>query len=179
MVPHRPYELKEYDPLWKRRFLAAAEELKPIFGDNLVEIEHIGSTSIEGMIAKPQIDILVVVKKLDVVKDCYHTFIRSGYVPRGQGYTRKGDEYFTKDLSEGNRLVSVHTLQKGNPRIEEYKTFRDYMRVNKKDRELYASTKGDLYASYRDNYAAYYSGKTGLLDSIQIRAKEWAKRIAK
>jgi GrpB-like predicted nucleotidyltransferase (UPF0157 family) len=175
MVPHRPFELKEYDPDWKKRFLDAAEKLKPIFGENLIEIEHIGSTSIEGMVAKPQIDILVVVRDLDAVKNCYKSFIAVGYTPRGRGYTNKDDEYFTEDSLDGRRLTSVHTLQEGNPEIEGYKIFRDYLRVSQEDRKLYISTKRDLYSSHHDNIAEYYRGKTSVIDSIQARANEWAK----
>jgi GrpB-like predicted nucleotidyltransferase (UPF0157 family) len=55
MKPHRPYKLKKYDPDWKSIFLNAKDNLLGIFGDEVVEIEHIGSTSIEGMVAKPQV----------------------------------------------------------------------------------------------------------------------------
>ena len=79
MKPHRPYELKEYDPTWKQRFLDAAKKLKPIFEDNLIEIDHIGSTSIVGMVAKPQVDVLAIVKNLDVVKDQHDAFIQVGF----------------------------------------------------------------------------------------------------
>ncbi len=71
MKSHRPYELKEYDSEWKEIFRNNAEKLKPVFGDNFVEADHIGSTSVdvEGMLAKPQVDILIVVKALDLVKN--------------------------------------------------------------------------------------------------------------
>lgn len=179
MVPHRPFELKEYDPDWKRRFSVAAEKLKPILGDNLIEIEHIGSTSIEGMIAKPQVDILAVVKNLDAVKDCYGAFVKAGYVPRGRGYVNKNDEYFTEDSLDGKRLTSIHTLQEGNPKIQEYKDFRDYLRVNEEDRKLYVSIKRASYSSHHDDYAKYYNGKKNVIGSIQERASEWAKQIKK
>jgi len=179
MNPHRPYELKEYDPEWKKRFFDAAEKVRAILGDNLIEIEHIGSTSIEGMVAKPQVDILAVVKDLNAVKDCYAAFIAAGYTPRGRGYTKKDDEYFTEDSSDGRRLISVHTLQENNPRIEEHKVFRDYLRVNDEDRKLYILTKRKLYSSYRDNYAEYYKGKAGVIDAIQARAMEWRDKSRK
>ncbi len=174
MKPHRLFELQEYDPAWKQRFLDAANKLKPIFGDNLVEIDHIGSTSIVGMVAKPQVDVLAVVKNLDAVKDQHDTFVKAGFVPKGRGYVAEDDEYMTEDSSDGKRLVSVHTFQEGNPKIAEYKNFRDYLQDNKKDRDLYITRKRELYSKHSDNYADYDSGKKDVIAAIKTRAKDWA-----
>lgn len=174
MKPHRPFELQEYNPEWKKRFAEAAEKLKPIFGDNLIEIDHVGSTSIKGMLAKPQIDILVVVKDLDLVKNYYKAFIKLGFVPRGRGYVANNDEYFTKDSPNGKRLMGVHTLQEGDPKIIEYKIFRDYLCKNAKDRNLYIATKQKLYSSHSNNYAKYGKGKHNVITTINTRAKKWA-----
>jgi GrpB-like predicted nucleotidyltransferase (UPF0157 family) len=174
MKSHRPYELQDYDPAWKEQFRAAAERLKPIFGDNLVEIDHIGSTSIVGMVAKPQIDILAVVKDLNAIVDRHEIFKNAGFVPRGRGYVADDDEYMTEDAEDGTRLVSVHTLQEGNSKIAEYKIFRDYLQKNENDRNLYISTKRELRAAHHDNYAEYDSGKKNVITAIKARAKEWA-----
>lgn len=178
MKAHRPYELQEYDPAWKQRFLDAAEKLKLIFGDNLVEIDHIGSTSIVGMVAKPQVDVLAVVKNLDVVKDKHDDFIKVGFIPKGRGYVAEDDEYMTEDSTDGRRLVSVHTLQEGNSKIAEYKIFRDYLQENEEDRDLYIATKRKLYSEHQDNYADYDSGKKEVITGIKVRAKDWALRQA-
>lgn len=174
MKAHRPYELQEYDPAWKQRFFDAAEKLKIIHGDNLVEIDHIGSTSIVGMVAKPQVDVLVVVKNLDAVKDHYEAFKKIGFTPKGRGYVAEDNEYMIQDSADGKRLVSVHTLQEGNPKIFEYKVFRDYLQNNEDDRNLYISTKRELYSKYHDNYADYDRGKKEVIIGIKARAKEWA-----
>lgn len=176
MKTHRPYELQEYNPAWKQRFLEVAEKLRPIFGDNLVEIDHIGSTSIVGMVAKPQVDVLAVVKNLDLVKDQREDFIQAGFIVKGRGYVAEDDEYMAQDLVDGKRLVSVHTLQEGNPKIAEYKIFRDYLQNNKEDRDLYIATKRTLYSEHSDNYANYDSGKRDVIVGIKARAKEWASR---
>ena len=174
MKAHRPYELKEYDPAWKQRFLDAAEKLKPIFGENLVEIDHIGSTSIVGMVAKPQVDVLAVVKDLNAVAATHNALTEAGFIPRGRGYVAEDDEYLTQDSSDGKRLISVHTLQEGNPKIEEYKVFRDYLQENEADRSLYIATKRDLYSAHENSYAEYDSGKKDVINAIKSRAKQWA-----
>lgn len=173
MKTHRPYSIEEYDPTWKDKYSFVAKKLEPIFGDNFVEINHIGSTSILGMVAKPQIDILVVVKDLEKVKESYEALKVAGFTPRGRGYVNYDDEYFTEDTSDGRRLTSVHTLQTDNPRIKEYKNFRDYLTVNKEDRELYIATKKALYTQHRDNFAEYDPGKEKIVKQIITRANQW------
>jgi GrpB-like predicted nucleotidyltransferase (UPF0157 family) len=174
MKPHRPFELQEYDPEWKKHFLDSAAKLKPLFGDNLMRIEHMGSTSIEGMMAKPQVDILVVVKNLDEVKGHYEQFTKAGFTPRGRGYVTADDEYFTEDAADGRRLTSVHTLQFGNPKIQDYLTFRDYLRGNSGDRNLYIETKRKLYSLHHDDYAAYDNGKKEVIAAITDHARGWS-----
>lgn len=174
MRTHRPYELQEYDPEWKKRFRYAVEKVKPILGDNLVEIEHIGSTSIEGMIAKPQVDILATVKDLSLIPQYYDAFRKAGFIVHGREYVAPDDEYISEDTPEGRRLTAIHMLQEGNPKINDYKVFRDYLKVNKEDRELYIATKRKLYSLHHQNYPDYNSGKNELIEAIKTRAKEWA-----
>lgn len=171
---NRPYELQEYSPEWKKQFLEMAGILTPLFAENLVEIDHIGSTSIEGMLAKPQVDVLVVVKNLDLVKTMYKDLENAGFSIHGRGYVADYDEYVTRDTSDGYRLASIHILQEGTPKIKNYKNFRDYLRNNMEDREAYIKIKKDLYSSYRDNYAEYDRRKEDLMAPIKARAKEWA-----
>ena len=173
MKAHRPYELEEYNPQWKKRFADAAKRLGPIFGDNLVELDHVGSTSIEGMVAKPQIDVLAVVNNLDRVKQCYHTLTQAGFTPRGRGYVTDDDEYLTEDASDGHRLTSVHTLEVGNLKIARYKLFRDYLQTNTEDRNLYIKTKRTLYLAHKDNYREYDGGKHDVITGVLARAKQW------
>ncbi len=177
MRKHRPYELKEYDPEWKEKFLEYAGRLKPILGDNLLEIEHMGSTAIEGMVAKPQIDILAIVKDLDKIKDIYDRFISEGFTPRGREYVGIGDEYVTLDAPNGKRLASIHIFQKGHPRIAEDRLFRKYLSTHESDKQLYIKTKKELYAKHRDNYEGYDTGKNNVIKAIKLRAQQWADEI--
>ena len=174
MKVHRPFTLQEYDPLWKERFVAIARRVTPLLGDNLMEVEHIGSTSIEGMFAKPQIDVLVVVKNVDDVADVRNAFEKAGFSSRGRGYVSADDEYFTEDARDGSRLASIHILQEGNPNIRDYKIFRDYLIQNEGDRNLYIRAKESLYSSHSDNYAHYDRGKKDVIEAIRNRAREWA-----
>lgn len=172
MKSHRPYRPQEYDPIWKEKFQDLAERLRPLFGENFVSIEHVGSTSIEGMFAKPQIDILLIVKNLLLVKNVYPALTQAGFVPRGTEYVGIGDEYVTEDTSEGIRLASIHIFEEGHPEIEKYRVFREHLRSNKEDRDLYIATKKQLYSEHSENYHGYDSGKMKVIEEIRERANK-------
>jgi len=172
---HRPFELQEYNPDWKNQFIKYSELIKPTIGENLISIEHMGSTSIEGMFTKPQIDILVVVKNLDKIKKIYDELTLRGFIPRGREYVGIDDEYVTLDSLSGKRLASIHIFQEGNPAISEDRLFRDYLSTHDSDKELYIQTEKNLYSKYKDNYEGYDIGKGEVLKLIKSRAKEWDK----
>lgn len=153
--------------------------LRSIFGDELIDIQHIGSTSVPGMVAKPQIDILVIVKDMAKIRNYYGAMSKAGFTPRGTDYVGIGDEYFTEDAPGGERQVSVHVLPEGHPKISEYLNLRDYLRVNKKDRELYIQTKRKLYQQYADDYATYDSNKNDVIQTIIQRANKWTQQSNK
>lgn len=175
MKPHRKFELKEYDPNWVNEFNKRAEILKSIFGDELLEIHHIGSTSIPEMVAKPQIDILILVKDFSKVKSFYNDMSNAGFTPRGTEYVGIGDEYFTEDASDGKRLSSIHVFQKGNSKGEEILNFRDYLSTHKEDRDLYISVKRVLFSKHYNNYTEYDSGKGEVIKEIKSRINDWVK----
>ncbi len=171
---HRAYTLETYNPKWAEGFEKRAEKLKTIFGDEAIDIQHVGSTSIPGIVAKPQIDILVVVKELSHVQSFSSALESAGFAYMGANYIPT-EEYFVEDTPDGKRLASIHILEQGNPKINSYINFRDYLRVNEEDRALYVATKTALYQQHGDSYANYDAGKKEVLEAIKSRANQWAQ----
>lgn len=156
------------------RFQERKAKIAPLFGDNLISIEHIGSTSIPGMMAKPNIDMLVVVKDLDDIPPLYQTFIDAGYTPQGREYVGDGDEYITEDTPEGYRITSIHVYQVGHPKIKHYQDFRDYLIAHEDEKQLYLDLKQNLYTQYKDDYGSYDLGKTETIEALKERATLWS-----
>ncbi len=104
--PNRPYHIEAYNPDWPKQFEAQKAKLQSIVGDEVIRIEHMGSTAVPGLAAKPQIDVLVEVKNLETVPSFYDAMKSAGYQPKGD-YTMTGEEYFTLDDTAGVRLASV------------------------------------------------------------------------
>jgi GrpB-like predicted nucleotidyltransferase (UPF0157 family) len=174
MANHRPYSLVDYDPDWVNRFNFHAEKIKDTLGPVVLEIHHIGSTSIPGMSAKSNIDIEVVVSNLNEVRRLASKMAVAGYTARGD-YSKIGEEYFTEDAKDGERRTSIHILPVGHPDIQMQINFRDYLRTHEEDQKLYMETKKSLYAQHRNDYGSYDSGKKEVIKDIKKRAKLWAK----
>ena len=169
---NRPYLFKPYDKLWPEKFQVEAARIRDLFGTNLVSIEHVGSTSIPGMWAKPQIDILVTVKRLEEVTKLYNAMASLGYVARGD-WAGEGEEYFTYDNAEGVREVSVHVFPDGHRFAVDLLDVRDYLRTHPEDMEYYSRTKREANHKYPTDYTSYYKGKLGAIHEIRRRAAVW------
>jgi len=94
MNDFRPYRLVEYNPKWKDTFEKHASKLRSIMGQDILEIYHVGSTSIPGMLAKPNIDVMVVVPNIAKIARYRSTMEAVGYAAHGD-YSHISEEYFT------------------------------------------------------------------------------------
>lgn len=90
-------EVVDYNPEWPILFREEAEKIKGILGDELIEIHHIGSTSVENLKAKPVIDIMPVVRDITKIDACNEAFERLGHEPKGE-FGIVGRRFFRKGL---------------------------------------------------------------------------------
>lgn len=172
MKQHRPYQLLPYNQSWPEQYELKKKDIFEALGDCVLGIQHIGSTSIPGMMAKSQIDILVVANALNKVCARVSEMEKRGFVSRGD-YIHVGEEYFTEDSLDGRRLISVHILPAGHKKIKEILSFRDYLRENEEARNKYLAVKKDLYQKHTDNYHEYDSGKGEIIKELQEKAMQW------
>lgn len=107
----RSYTVVPYNKEWAEKYEQEQKIIASIFGKKAVRIEHIGSTSIEGMWAKPQIDILVIVDDLSAVDDIIISMESKGYVYE-EDFNKYNERYFTRDAPSGERSVSVHVCNR-------------------------------------------------------------------
>ncbi|MFD1864813.1 GrpB family protein [Planococcus chinensis] len=165
----RKVEVLPFDPDWQRRFEEAAMEIAGIFGEECVEIHHIGSTSVEGLSAKPVIDLLPVVRSIGSV-DAFNTKMAdAGYVAKGENGL-PGRRFFQKGGNE--RTHHVHVFEKGSPEIRRHLAFRDYLRTHPEKAQEYGALKEKLAAEYPMDIEMYIAGKTELVSMIEKLAME-------
>jgi GrpB-like predicted nucleotidyltransferase (UPF0157 family) len=166
-VHDAPIELAEYDPSWPELFRREEERIRASLGERVVRLEHVGSTAVPGLAAKPIIDIcLAVADSRD--EEAYVPALESaGYVLRAREPEWCEHRYFKgRDPS-----VNLHVYSEGCPQIDEYLIFRERLRTNQADRELYERTKRDLAKrvwKYVQNYA---DAKTTIVEEIIARAE--------
>ena len=155
----------DYDPEWPKWFERAAEAIRGALGDKALELDHVGSTSVPGLAAKPLIDInLVVADTTD--EDAYVPSLEAlGYVLR----IREPDWFEHRMLRGSDPPVNLHVFNPGCEEVERMRRLRDHLRTNDADRELYERTKRELAAQewkYVQNYA---DAKSAVVQDILSR----------
>jgi GrpB-like predicted nucleotidyltransferase (UPF0157 family) len=157
--------LAEYDPSWADRFADRAAQLRAVLGSRVRLIEHVGSTSVPGLVAKPIVDIVVGIDDPDDEPAYLPDLLAAGYELRvrepGHRALRGGGP---------DEPVNLHCYPPDDAEVRRYLLFRDRLRADPADRELYARTKRALAErEWRDiNY--YAEAKSPVIDEILARA---------
>ncbi|WP_026675225.1 GrpB family protein [Alkalihalobacterium bogoriense] len=168
----RRLEIVQYDIGWPDKYKVESEKLKEIFGEELVNINHIGSTSIPEMVAKPIIDMLIEVQDINKIDYFNHRMIEHGYLPRGENGI-KGRRYFIKE-SKVKRTFHIHIYQAGAKELSEHLAFRDFLIENKVEREKYKALKQSLLQEYGEDVKGYQERKAPLVKVLTEKALKWA-----
>jgi GrpB-like predicted nucleotidyltransferase (UPF0157 family) len=166
-VHGKPIELVDYDPDWPALYEREVEKIRAALGERVLGLEHAGSTSVPGLAAKPIIDIVLSVAD---------SADEDAYVPslEAAGYEltiRERNWYEHRALKGTEPRVNLHVFSNGCPEIERMTAFRDRLRTNPADRDLYERTKRDLARrawTYTQDYA---DAKREVVEAIITRAK--------
>jgi GrpB-like predicted nucleotidyltransferase (UPF0157 family) len=162
-----PIDLADHDPAWPALFAREARRIAAALGDRALAIEHVGSTSVSGLAAKPIVDVLLVVAD-SADEEAYLPSLEAvGYVLR----IREPDWYEHRMFKGPDTQVNLHVLSEGCVEIERMLLFRDRLRSSHVDRELYERTKRELAGRewrYIQNYA---DAKTAVVEEIIARAR--------
>ena len=158
--------LVEYDSAWPERYSGLEQEIRAALGRAALQIEHAGSTSVPGLIAKPIVDIVLVVADSAQEEAYVPALERAGYAVR----VREPDWYEHRMLRGGGKDVNLHVFSAGCPEVERMLRFRDRLRSNAGDRELYAAAKRELAARDWRHVQDYADAKTDVIDEIVARA---------
>jgi len=165
-----PIRLVNYDLEWPRTFEREAESILGALGDGVLRIEHVGSTSVPELPAKPIIDIVLVVAQSENELQYAAALEKVGY----RLHLREPGWYEHRMFMGPEKSVNLHVFSFGCPEIERMVMFRDWLRVSKDDRELYARTKRALAErewKYTQNYA---DAKSTVIKEIMSKARHTA-----
>jgi GrpB-like predicted nucleotidyltransferase (UPF0157 family) len=161
-----PIALAEYDPAWPVRFEREAARIRAALGDDALRVEHVGSTSVPGLAAKPIIDIVLAVPDSSDEPAYVPMLEAAGYVLR-----IREPEWFEHRLFKGpDTDVNLHTFSRGCTEIDRMTAFRDWLRTHDDERELYLRTKRELAARTWGYVQEYADAKTEVVEGIIRRA---------
>ena len=151
---------------WPDTFRLHADRISAALGDPALRIEHIGSTAVPGLAAKPVVDMLVVVGNSADERTYLQPMLDAGYSLR----VREPDFEQHRMFRTPERDVHVHFLSAGSPEIERYLTFRDALRGSATWRERYQALKQRLAGQDWHDVNAYAAAKTDLIEEVIRRS---------
>ena len=153
--------LREHDA-WALAYEHERATIVAVLGEHLLDIQHVGSTSLPNVPAKPILDILIGVRDFDEATACVEPMIAIGYVYRGEnGIARR--HYFVKG---DPRTHHVHMVEIGSDNWREHLRFRDLLRMNPALASEYAREKERLALLHPNNREAYQREKDKVVERI-------------
>lgn len=165
--PTGPILIAEYNPMWSQLFACKARRIQEVLGEQVLLPEHVGSTLMPGLAAKPRIDMLLAV--VDSADE-------PAYVPamEAAGYVlkiREPDWYQHRMFNGPDRDINLHVFSAGCPEIDRMILFRNWLRSHVADRQLYERTKRGLVSRIWEYMQNYADAKTAVVQDIFARAQ--------
>ena len=151
------------DPTWPVIFHLLAAELLPQLPESVVAVEHVGSTAVPGLVAKPILDLAIGVRADADPAAATEALQRFGFLRRGDVVGPRLDRNFGFELEDRIRLVNAHLVTYRAREWDAYLEFRDRLRADPRARDRYASIKITLARHFPDDRTAYVDGKTGFI----------------
>jgi GrpB-like predicted nucleotidyltransferase (UPF0157 family) len=165
-------EIRDYDPAWPALYAREAERIRSVLGTRVVRLEHVGSTSVPGLPAKPVIDIVLEVPDSSDELLYVPEMEDAGYVLR----IREPDWHEHRVFKGPNANINLHVFSAGCTETSRMVLFRDWLRSNDADRDLYTRSKRALAAQNWKYMQQYADAKTTVVTDIMSRAEASRQR---
>jgi GrpB-like predicted nucleotidyltransferase (UPF0157 family) len=162
-----PVMLSDYDPEWPVRFEREAARIRDLLGERVKLLEHAGSTSVPGLTAKPILDMVLAVANSSDEPSYVPALEQGGYVLR----IREPNWFEHRMLKGTGQEFNLHVFSEGCTEIDQMLLFRDWLRANAEDRELYASKKREVVQRKWRFVQNYSDAKSEVVQQILARAR--------
>lgn len=166
----RVIEVVDYDPVWAINFEKEKALLMHAMGETAINIEHIGSTAVVGLSAKPIIDILVEVKNLTALDRRSEKLEVLGYQVKDENGI-SGRRYFQKGGVQ--RTHHVHAFLSGDPNLIRHRAFKEYLIAHPKALDAYARIKQQAKEKCNNNISQYMTIKNDFIQHHEQLALKW------
>ncbi len=167
--------LTPHSPAWRRKFSAEKLRLKALLQPRHYTLEHIGSTAVPGLDAKPILDIAILIPSFRSLPRWIQALESAGYLYKGE-YGLPGRHFFTR----GNPVTHhLHLVTPETPHWADWLLFRDYLRATPAAARQYNQTKKRLARRFAANREAYTRAKTPLVTKLMRAAVQWQTQANK
>lgn len=173
MTKNRNYKITPYNLDSPILFAQESKKISDIIGDNILEIHHIGSTSVIGMPGKPTIDILFIVKDVSKISGKIEDMEKIGYTSSG-ALNAKNSHLFEKERN-GNRDFIVHFYKEKHPEIKQILAIKNFLINNDNAAKKYAITKLSLFQRFPNDYKQYRELKDKYMETLKEQAISWSE----
>ena len=168
--------LEPHQEAWDIEGKRICEVIKEVLGDDAIDVQHVGSTSIKSICAKPIIDVAVSVRSFEDIFKHDEELLEKGIVYRKEDIPGQ-QLYRCGDLDNDVVTHFIHVVIADSDAWHNYINFRDYMNTHEEDAKAYADLKKELCAKYPEDRGSYLEGKSDLVCSILSKAKKWRQEI--
>ncbi|QYA34001.1 GrpB family protein (plasmid) [Macrococcus psychrotolerans] len=168
----RKLEIAPYNPAWTNMFKNEAQALTEVLSAEIIGINHIGSTSVPNLYAKPIIDILITVKDISKLDNYNNMLAEMGYEAMGENGI-SGRRYFQKGRDD--RTHHLHVYEIGNQHVHRHLAFKDYLINHPNEVEDYGQLKLKLTNDNNTTIDEYIRGKNDFVQALEERALNWHK----
>ncbi len=175
MSPSTDVVLMPNDPNWIAMFKAESRLIMDALGENALAAHHIGSTAIPAIVAKPIVDMLMVVRNIELVDECNLAMQQLGYEVMGE-YGIPTRRYFRKTNEAAVRIYHVHIFAEESPHVSRHLAFRDFMNAHPQWARAYSELKLELAVKYPSSMELYHDGKSDFIQKMDQLADVWSKR---
>lgn len=154
-----------YDPQWKSEFEKIKKELESVIGDDVISIEHVGSTAVAGLSSKPCIDIDVVIKDYTVLDKIILQLKTIGYIHEGD-LGIKGREAFCYENKPHLLPHHLYVCPENSRELHRHTVFRDYLRTHPEAVHKYSVVKEQAAYLYPENIEKYMEYKSSCIEAL-------------
>jgi GrpB-like predicted nucleotidyltransferase (UPF0157 family) len=169
-----PVFIEPYNENWPKLYREFRSQIVNQIGSLIQRIDHIGSTAVTGLAAKPIIDIQISVSDLDNIEE-----VASGLSEIGFEFRKDNPDLTKRYFRErpGMKRTHIHVRQSGSWSEQFNLLFRDYLREHELARSEYSKVKYQLANLYRDQREKYVEGKTEVIWDIMLKANKWSQDV--
>ena len=164
--------LQPHDGEWHRAAEETIEILRCILGDTAKDLQHVGSTAIRGIPAKPVLDIAVGVLEVSCVYRFREALEAQGI--RIVGEIVPGQIMCDQMTEDGMEAMHIHFIVHDSPEWRDYMCFRDYLNAVPQEAKRYAELKTELAEKFAEDRKSYTAGKAALIQELLLKAHDWA-----